>query len=434
MEKIKKEIEESIKMIREKAGENGKVIVLVSGGVDGMVTAALLLKALPPENIYAIHVDHGFMRKDESKSVGEMLDKFGFKNLSVVNARDEFLNGRVEIDGELAPPLCEVTEPELKRKIIGSMFIEIVKKAADKFKLDYAQTYIAQGTLKPDLIESGNNQLINNAGKLVKTHHNDVDIVRQARERGMIIETNWNWYKEDVRQVARILGVSEETASRQPFPGPGLAVRMICADNNINIDLEDKQDKLDKYLSGQNISGKIAPILSVGVHADTRSYKNLAVLYGEPDFDKLAQIVADMPQELDYINRCAYILNKSSIDELVCNNLALSAENADLLREIDYIITSEISRFVRESGKQITQYFGVLLPISSGIGGWKKYSAVIRAFMTVDFMTGYAAFPGRDISLEVLRAISDKITAAHSEIDLVLYDMTGKPPATVEWE
>jgi GMP synthase (glutamine-hydrolysing) len=110
----------------------------------------------------------------------------------------------------------------------------------------------------------------------------------------------------------------------------------------------------------------------------------------------------------------------------------MSAESAELVRGIDYIVTSEIKKYLKESGKKITQYFGVLLPVSSSSS--KKYSAVIRAFITVDFMSGHAALPGRDIPVEVLQSISAKITAEFAEIDLVLYDMTGKPPATVEWE
>ena len=428
MEKLKNEIEVSMKMIQEKAGKDGKVIVLVSGGVDSMVTAALLLKALPAENVYAIHVDNGFMRKDESKLVGEMLHKFGFKNLSIINAQDEFLNEQIEINGELAPPLRKVTDPESKRKIIGSMFIEIVKKAADKFNLDYDKTFIAQGTLRPDLLESGNPEV---SDKMVKTHHNDVDIVRRARELGMIIETNWNWYKEDVRQVARILGIDEQIASRQPFPGPGLAVRIICA-NEINEINEDKKNKFEEFLKDKNISGLIAPILSVGVQGNSRSYKNLAVLYGDPDFNKIAQIVKAIPDNLDFINRCAYVLNKQSIDKLVCHKLEMSAKSAELARGIDYIITSEINRYLKENGGKITQYFGVLIPVNTG--GNKKYSAVIRAFLTTDFMTGKPAVPGEDIPVSIIRSISERIKAKLHEIDLVLYDMTEKPPATMEWE
>ena len=428
---LEKSIKTSVKMIREKAGADGKVIVLVSGGVDSMVTAALLLKALPSGNVYAIHVDHGFMRKNESKLVSEMLDKFGFENQNVIimKAQDEYLNGRVELNGALAPPLREVSDPELKREIIGTMFIEMVKKAADKFNLDYDKTFIAQGTLRPDLIESANPDIA--GSKKVKTHHNDVDIVRSAREKGMIIETNWNWYKEDVRQVARILGIGEETASRQPFPGPGLAVRIICAGDNAH-DIPQKQSRLDEFLNTSKISGVVAEISSVGVKDKSRSYKNLCVLYGGSDYSEIARVASEIPDNLDFINRCVYALNKKSVDGLVRNKLEMSAGSAALIREIDYIVTSEISKFLSvTANSRIEQYFGVLVPVSTG--GAEKYSAVIRAVLTKDYMAAHAALPGRDIPADVLQSISDKILELGG-IDLVLYDMTGKPPATIEWE
>ena len=421
---LEETIEESVNMIKSRVGDSGKVIVLVSGGVDSMTTAALLLKALPAENIYAIFVDHGFMRKNESDFVCAHLEKSGFKNIMRADAREKF-----------AKALANITEPEAKREIIGALFIEVVKEAADTFNLDYAQTFIAQGTLKPDLIESANTDLLggDNKSERIKTHHNDVDIVRRARAKGLIIETNWNWYKNDVRQVARMLGIDEEIASRQPFPGPGLAVRQICSDRSIVID-EDKKKRFEAAVENLNIKGLVAPILSVGVEKEARSYKNLAVLYGggaEADFEEVSEAAAGITDKLNFINRCAYILNKKNIDGLKVSELTMAIENTELLREIDYIITSEISKWMKNTGNKISQCFGVLIPVSSVE---KKYSAVIRAFITNDFMTGRAAVPGKDIPVSVIRGISERIEAELKNIDLVLYDMTNKPPATMEWE
>ena len=450
IKEIENGIETSVNMIKNRVGDTGKVIVLVSGGVDSMVTAALLLKALPVENVYAIHVDHGFMRKNESDFVCVQLEKLGFKNFLRVNAQDKFLYTKAELDeGEFAGPLIEVADPELKRKIIGSLFIEVVKEAADTFNLDYDKTFIAQGTLKPDLIESGNPDIGDETNR-VKTHHNDVDIVRKARAKGLIIETNWNWYKDEVRQVARMLGIDEEIASRQPFPGPGLAVRQLCSNKNIVIN-EENIKLFDGFINNLNIKrtefvyGLVAPILSVGVRDEKRSYKNLAVLYGEgtdADFERLSKIAAEIPKELNFINRYAYVLNKKNISGLKQSELTMAAENTELLRETDYIITKEISKWLKENpgeANKISQYFGVLTPICGTAAcpccsNGKKYSVVIRVFVTVDFMTGKAAIPGKDIPLKVLRRIVDRIEAECHDIDLVLYDMTDKPPATVEWE
>lgn len=206
----------SIKMIKEKVGDN-KIIVLVSGGVDSAVTAALLLKALNPENIYAIHVDSGFMRKNESDVICENLKALGLKNLIRENAKDYFFNTVVEVDGKKIGPLVNTVDPEEKRQIIGEIFIKVTNNVIERLGLDPQNTFIAQGTLRPDLIESGNPDISGFAHK-IKTHHNDVAIIREARKRGLIVETNSDWHKDEVRKVARKLGLEESIASRQPFP------------------------------------------------------------------------------------------------------------------------------------------------------------------------------------------------------------------------
>ena len=323
-----KQIEASVDMIKSKAGDNGKVVVLVSGGVDSMVTAALLFKALPAENIYAIHVDHGFMRKNESDFVYGQLVKLGFENLLKIDAQEKF-----------AEALAGVTEPERKREIIGTLFIETVKEAADTFALDYEKTFIAQGTLKPDLIESANPDIGGGESERIKTHHNDVDIVREARAKGLLIETNWDWYKEDVRQIARILGIDETIASRQPFPGPGLAVRCL----------------------------------------------------GE-----------------------------------------LTKPRLDMLREADAIFTEEVNKAGLHS--EIQQYFAVLTGIRSvgNRGGKRCYEEMValRAMTTTDYMTA-AVYR---LPYELLECVAKRITSEVEGVNRVVYDLTDKPPATIEWE
>lgn len=163
-------IETSIKMIQEKVGDN-KVIVLVSGGVDSAVTAALLVKALNPENVYAIHIDSGFMRKNESDVICENLKKLGLKNLIRENAKDLFFNTVVEVEGEKIGPLVDTVDPETKRQIIGEIFIMIANNVINRLGLNPENTFIAQGTLRPDLIESGNPDISGFAHK-IKTHLN----------------------------------------------------------------------------------------------------------------------------------------------------------------------------------------------------------------------------------------------------------------------
>src|SRR5699024_9677350 len=124
-------------------------------------------------------------------------------------------------------------------------------------------------------IESGNPDVSGFAHK-IKTHHNDVDVVRAARERGMIVETNWDWHKDEVRKIALMLGLDEEIAYRQPFPGPGLGVRIICADGPVEV-TDAESGAFDEFMADYpSLSGALAPVRSVGVQGDCRSYRKMA--------------------------------------------------------------------------------------------------------------------------------------------------------------
>lgn len=421
-------IQTSIKQIQEKVKDNN-VVVLVSGGVDSAVTTALLIKALKPENIYAIHVDTGLMRKDESDIICENLKQLGLKNLFRENAKDIFFNTKVTVGGKEIGPLVETYDPEQKRQIIGELFIVVVNKVIERLGLDPENTFIAQGTLRPDLIESGNPDISSYAHK-IKTHHNDVEIIRKAREKGLIVETNSDWHKDEVRKVARMLGLEESVAERQPFPGPGLAVRLLCHDvEDQAIVQESDLIKISEIVDKTNQKGYIVPIKSVGVQGDARSYKNLALIAGKKaDFDWKATtaLSKEITDDIQTINRVGYILNKETIDgEIKCNQMTINDENVELLRELDKIVTDNLN------SKKISQAFAVLIPV----GITKKYSVSIRTFVTSDFMTGRPAIIGVEEEKEVINKIVDEIMEKFSDkIEFVIYDITSKPPATCEWQ
>ncbi len=424
-------IETAVEKIKKQVG-NGQVLVLVSGGVDSAVTAALLLKALDKDKIYAVHVDHGLMRKDESDIICSQLENLGLNNLLRENAEARFLDSVVHINDRKLGPLTATADPEEKRNIIGQIFVEVIKDISTRLNLNPDKTFLAQGTLRPDLIESGNPDVSGVAHK-IKTHHNDVEMIRRARAAGMVVETNWDWHKDEVRQVARRLGIEESIASRQPFPGPGLAIRMICHDGNQEID----KDTLDKYNDffpkiNAGYSGAVLPIRSVGVQGDNRSYRQLALIWGEGvklDWEKVYYIGTKLPNQVRGINRVAYILNKKEIlQPIKARRMYINRDNLALLRELDYIVSQRLSV------PPISQIPTVLVPISVEDSP-NKLSLAIRTFVTNDYMTGRPAFIGQDISTDVIVSLVDEIERKFSsEIDLILYDVTSKPPATVEWE
>jgi GMP synthase (glutamine-hydrolysing) len=420
-------IQTALDKIREKVKDE-KILVLVSGGVDSAVSAALLVKALNPDNVYAIHIDHGLMRKDESDMVCANLKEQGLKNLIRKNAEETFFNTPVMIDGKLVGPLTKETDPEIKRQIIGSIFVQVTRKAAESLKLNFDKTFWAQGTLRPDLIESGNPDISGYAHK-IKTHHNDVDLVRRAREKGLVVETNWDWHKDEVRQVARTLGIKESIAARQPFPGPGLAIRLICNDNSSQIsDAQSAQFKQVMTTINAGYQGAVLPIKSVGVQGDCRSYRYLAAVWGDGlalDWEKVYHIGKHLPNQVDFINRVAYVLNKKQPEgPLQTYEMYLNHENVELLRELDNIVVQNLNV------PPISQVFAVLLPV----GVTKRFSVAIRTFITNDFMTGRPAVIGADFSQERVAEVVQLIENQFPQVDLILYDVTSKPPATVEWQ
>ncbi len=419
-------IQTSVEHIKEKVGENN-VIVLVSGGVDSAVTAALLLKALKPEQVYAIHIDHGLMRKNESDLICENLNKLGLKNLKRINAKERFFNSVTEIGGKNMGPLTSLTDPEEKRNLIGQVFIETVRDAALELNLDFDKTFLAQGTLRPDLIESGNPEVSVYAHK-IKTHHNDVDIIRQARAKGMVVETNWDWHKDEVRQVGRILGLDEEVTQRQPFPGPGLSVRLQCSDGTETL-LENEEENFNKLVATQNeFKAKVLPLRSVGVSGDCRTFGHLALVWkeaGEISWDSLYNFSKQITNNIKQINRVVLVLNPKEVTgNISCNPMYINDKNVELLQEIDHVVTDALKAC------KISQTFAVLLPM--GID--KPYSVAIRTFCTNDFMTGAPASLGGVCSFEQISQLADTVLKNHEEIQFVLYDITGKPPATCEWQ
>ena len=310
-ELAEKFIAEQVEALRAQIG-SGKVLLALSGGVDSSVVAALLIKAVGKQ-LECVHVNHGLMRKGESEQVIEVFRNQLGANLTYVDAVDRFLD-----------KLAGVAEPERKRKIIGAEFIRVFEEEARKLE---GIGFLAQGTIYPDIIESGP----------VKSHHNVGGLPEDLKFE--LVEPLKFLFKDEVRVVGKALGLPDSMVYRQPFPGPGLGVRCVGA---------------------------------------------------------------------------------------------ITRDRLEAVRESDAILREEFAKAGLD--KTVWQYFTVVPPITStGVRDGKRVDAwpvVIRAVNTVDAMS--ATVP--QIEWPLLMKITDRILSEVPNVNRVLYDLSPKPPATIEWE
>uniref|UniRef100_A0A9L0KEV8 GMP synthase [glutamine-hydrolyzing] n=1 Tax=Equus asinus TaxID=9793 RepID=A0A9L0KEV8_EQUAS len=469
---------ECIQEIRERVGTS-KVLVLLSGGVDSTVCTALLNRALNQDQVIAVHIDNGFMRKRESQSVEEALKKLGIQ-VKVINAAHSFYNGTTTLpisDEDRTPrkriskTLNMTTSPEEKRKIIGDTFVKIANEVIGEMNLKPEEVFLAQGTLRPDLIESAS-LVASGKAEVIKTHHNDTELIRKLREEGKVIEPLKDFHKDEVRILGRELGLPEEIVSRHPFPGPGLAIRVICAEepyickdfpetNNIlkivadfsasvkkphtllqrvkACTTEEDQEKLMQITSLHSLSAFLLPIKTVGVQGDCRSYSYVCGISSrdEPDWESLIFLARLIPRMCHNINRVVYIFGppvKEPPTDVTPTFLTTGVLST--LRQADF----EAHNILRESGYagKISQMPVILTPLHFDRDPLQKQpscqrSVVIRTFITSDFMTGVPATPGSEIPVEVVLKMVAEIKKIPG-ISRIMYDLTSKPPGTTEWE
>lgn len=404
---IKNYIKIKCKEIKEQVGDRN-VFLLASGGVDSTVALALLHKALGEERVYALHVDTGFMRLDESGWVGRQLEKLGFGNFHVVNAEKEFFEC---VQG--------LVDPEEKRKAIGQKFIDIQNRELKKIDLDPEEWLLGQGTIYPDTIETAGTK----HAATIKTHHNRVDSIKKMVEAGLVVEPLNLLYKDEVRELGEELGLAEKLVWRHPFPGPGLAIRCLCSDG-ISEDLGSIQKKAEVIAREFDLQIKILPIKSVGVQGDARTYAHPGVLIGETDWETFEKASTRITNEIKEINRVLRLVAPDTVDSISLIEATLTRERVALLQEADGIAM----RAIADNGlmRNIWQFPTVMIPIKvNGIGE----SIVLRPVDSMEAMTA-KFYP---LDEKVLQKIESEMMSLQG-IDAVFFDITHKPPGTIEWE
>lgn len=402
-------IEEKMREVRERVGDRN-VFLLVSGGVDSTVTFTLLNSALGEDRVLGLHIDTGFMRKNETNDVKKALDNLRFHNLHVVDRSDEFL---MAVEG--------LTDPQEKRKAIGDEFMYVKDRELASLDLDPDDWLLGQGTLYPDIIESGGSR----HADVIKTHHNRTDMIKELVAQGLVIEPLDQLYKDEVREVGERLGLPHELVWRHPFPGPGLGVRVLCGSETMTTgDFSDVDVLVKKKARAAGYDSVVVPVRSVGVQGDSRTYAHPAAVDGNLDWERLELLSTDITNEIDGINRVIVKIGGGSLKPLTSKPATLTKDRLELNREADH----SAMQVLREHGlyEHIFQMPVVLLPVSTG-GAME--CVVIRPLESSDVMTArFYRMPE-----ESVREIAHRILALGS-IEYVFYDVTNKPPGTFEWE
>ena len=382
--------------VRDVAGDRN-VFFFVSGGVDSTVAYTLCLRALGDARVRGAYVDTGLMREGETDFVRGVFESVGTHGLAVESAGKKFLSA-----------LAGIRDPEKKRNIIGEKFVEVQERILQSGHFLDGNWILGQGTIYPDTIESGGTS----KADVIKTHHNRVAGIQRLIAENRIVEPLNLLYKDEVRDVGRDLGLPEELLQRHPFPGPGLAIRCLCAE-------------IDEPLTPRP-EGWLVPVRSVGVQGDERSYRSVLALEAFPSPQANLQARGtDLINSIGGINRViALVETKVPLREVEVRQSELRAVRLDRLRRADAIVR----RLVGESGfeGEVWQFPVILVPAGTPD---LPDSVVLRPIHSVDGMTAQSV----SMPEALLRGMSAEILEVEG-VCAVFYDLTHKPPGTIEWE
>ena len=364
------------------------------------------------------------MRKNESEQIAEKYKNAGFSNFIVEDASESFLNA---VKG--------LIDPQQKRKAVGENFITVRNEVVARLNLNEDDWLLAQGTLYPDIIESGGTKNSN----VIKTHHNRVDGIQALIEKGLIIEPLKDLYKDEVRIMGKMLELPEDMVMRHPFPGPGLSINVLCSNGIFTeedkVEFDTAKQKLnDIKLDIEVLKRGVLPVRSVGVQGDFRTYRFPAVLSPKlteeaaeskgiyPGWDAFEKASSTITNSIKEVNRTVLALYEKPgcvLQEAYCTK-----DRLDQTRAVDDIMLDELKK-AGWYGK-VFQHLTICIPYSTTK---ETCSIVLRPVVSEDVMTARFAHLPRQLVERVVTRIMNL-----GFVDSIFYDITNKPPATFGWE
>ena len=422
-----------VEQTRAAAGD-ATLFLLVSGGVDSLVALQVCIEAVGPERVRSLHVDTGLMRLGESDDILKFLAAEGFQNIEIARAEERFLR-----------ELAGVADPEQKRAIIGRLFVEVLREKLQELAMG-DNWKLVQGTIYPDTIESGGTK---NAAK-IKTHHNRVPEIQAMIDRGLVVEPLRDLYKDEVRLLGRELGLPRPLLDRHPFPGPGLGIRLLCHAGKAPTDpfsrppspcgmgesgWELQPAVLASFMPDsptaqgrgglESLRGRILPVKSVGVQGDERSYRHPAVVWSPdgrwPAWPELNALANRLVNGLADINRVVISLANLTDVEFALRETFVERAGLNRLRQVDARLQRRLAGI-----PEIWQAPVIALPLFDAAG---DQVFVLRPVCSRDAMTA-DVYP---IDFGLLAELARE-TRAVPGAGALFYDVTTKPPGTIEWE
>ncbi len=417
----------AVRKVQEQVGDK-QAICLLSGGVDSSVVAAIMARALPSEQLHFIHLS-GMMRKNETPEIIAALAKAGITGVKVIDLDERYLNSLRGLRN---------SEEKRKRGFIP-VYSAAPEEAIAELNLPAGAAVLGQGTLYTDKVESGQG-----VGKqaVIKTHHNvGGGVIAEMRARGDVVEPLDMLYKNEVRTLARQLGLPEKIASRQPFPGPGMSIRIVDAwPELINEAYHEAEAAIAKIADQYSLRGHLLPVKTVGVQGDERTYQFLTLLQGARQWEQIRAAASAITNRVPFTNRVVYEIGDSPVTPETIST-TVTPETLAEAREADCVGREVLASYGldRNISQTIFTLFG------ADIHGRGQRSVALRAVTTNDFMTVQPVVPWPvqreqiathdepiGLTWECLDEIAERLK--RQGIGAFVYDVTNKPPATTEWE